>query len=275
MSPSQSWIQKMATMSLTDNYKTRHESKLRYRKEHMSSRPLPAVKQTNLPQIFSPSPFNCSSTPFNYSSTLFNDSSTPFDHSSTPFERSSTSLDRSSTSMKRSSTSIERSSTTFKRSSTFFDRSSTAFDSSWKEKLTTSRQYCAMESEVSDEHIGSKDDQKCQDGDMIEAAPSETKAAVRSDPSENNILDQPLYQYPRLQGIPAKPDQEQKESSPSQYAALWLGLDLGLLWPGPPVGGMLHTLARGKSPQLMSKGLTQDWQWGYSRLWAMTWEFTA
>ncbi|KAK7965249.1 hypothetical protein PG988_010253 [Apiospora saccharicola] len=135
MSPTQNLIKKMATMSLTDDFKTRHESKLRYRKDHMSSRPLPAMKQTNLPQIFLLSLFNYSSDSFNDSSAPFNRSSASFNHSSSPFERSSTSLNRSSTSI---------------------ERSSTPFDRSWKRNLPTATQQCAMESEVGNEHIGSK-----------------------------------------------------------------------------------------------------------------------
>ncbi|KAK8081616.1 hypothetical protein PG996_000397 [Apiospora saccharicola] len=149
MSPTQNLIKKMATMSLTDDFKTRHESKLRYRKDHMSSRPLPAVKQTSLPQIFLPSLFNYSSDSFNDSSAPFDRSSASFNHSSSPFERSSTYLNRSSTSFDRPSTSIERSSTSIERSSTPFDRS-------WKRNLPTATQQCAMESEVGNEHIGSK-----------------------------------------------------------------------------------------------------------------------
>ena len=58
MSASQTLIQKMSSMSLTDDNKTRHESKIRYRKDHMNPRPSQIVKQTSLPSPFSPTSFD-------------------------------------------------------------------------------------------------------------------------------------------------------------------------------------------------------------------------
>lgn len=56
MSPSQDLIKRMTNLSLTEDYKTRHESKLAYRKDHPSPRPSRAVEQKSLPSTFSPTP---------------------------------------------------------------------------------------------------------------------------------------------------------------------------------------------------------------------------
>ncbi|KAK8055403.1 hypothetical protein PG993_000630 [Apiospora rasikravindrae] len=62
MSSSQQLIKKMANMSLSDGRKTRHESKLLYRKDHMSPNAVEqlslAVEQISLPDTFSPLPFD-------------------------------------------------------------------------------------------------------------------------------------------------------------------------------------------------------------------------
>lgn len=54
----QQWIEKMANMSLNEQKKIRHQSKLLYRKGHMSPRPSSMAEQTSLPDTFLPAPFN-------------------------------------------------------------------------------------------------------------------------------------------------------------------------------------------------------------------------
>ncbi|KAK8050513.1 hypothetical protein PG994_012243 [Apiospora phragmitis] len=96
-------------MSLSDGCKTRHESKLLYRKDHMPLRPSHAVEQASLPDTFTPTPF----------------------------------------------------------------------DPSCGKELPATPD-CGTKAELGDDYGASKYGQKV---DMIEAAPSEVKAAVRSDPN--------------------------------------------------------------------------------------------
>ncbi|KAK7908504.1 hypothetical protein PG985_015807 [Apiospora marii] len=202
MSASQNLIQKMSDMSLTDDNKTRHESKLLYRMDHLSLSSPRAVKQTNLPSTFSP---------------------TPFDHS-------------------------------------------------WKEKLPASQSYVTEAGVGDSKHNRPEGDLKDADVDTIEAAPSEIKAAVRSDPNESKNTEyfhqgditSALASNPEPKecfecgkwfietdngpnacvfhwALPAEPGQGQKESPATKNAAEWSGMGVGLLRSGPRVEGMLHT----------------------------------